>query len=184
MISLRSIICLIALVSRAAAAGPTPRFGYKVIKVYPHDPTSYTQGLEYRGGFLYEGTGLNGHSVLRKVDLTTGKPVQEIRIGPQYFGEGITVMAQKIVQLTWQSHLGFVYDQLSFRQLRTFEYPGEGWGLTNDGKRIYMSDGSSHIRIWNPDNLEEQKRLTVRDGTKEIDNLNELEYVRGQILAN
>jgi glutamine cyclotransferase len=188
---MRVLLALIGVAFAAAVAQPrsshtpTPvQYTYKVVHVYPHDRTSFTQGLEYRAGFLYEGTGLNGRSKLRKVELETGRAVQEAPLPPEYFGEGITVLNQRIVQLTWQTHKGFVYDQPTFRQLRSFEYPGEGWGLTNDGKQIFMSDGTSQIRCWNPETLQEKQRLTVRDGQTPVESLNELEYVRGEIYAN
>ena len=168
----------------AAASAQTPEYGYRVIHAYPHDPNAFTQGLEYRAGFLYEGTGLKGRSSLRKVQLETGKVLQEIELDPQYFGEGITVLNQQIVELTWQSEIGFVYDQSTFRRLRTFNYPGEGWGLTNDGQNIYMSDGTAQIRIWDPVTLQEKRRITVRDRGEPVLNLNELEIVRGEIYAN
>lgn len=167
-----------------AAAAQTRQYGYQVVHVYPHDRGAFTQGLEFRAGFLYEGTGLNGRSTLRKVKLETGQVVQEISLPPQYFGEGITVINQRIVQLTWRAEIGFVYDQNSFRQLRSFNYPGEGWGLTNDGSQIYMSDGSAQIRVWDPGTLQGKRRFTVRDGSKPVSYLNELEYVRGEIYAN
>ena len=169
---------------RSSHAPPTAQYTYKIVHVYPHDRTSFTQGLEYKAGFLYEGTGLKGHSKLRKVDLESGRPVQEMPLQAEYFGEGITVLNQRIVQLTWQSQKGFLYDQSTFRLLRSFDYPGEGWGLTNDGKQIFMSDGTSQIRCWNADTLQEKRRLTVRDGAAPVESLNELEYVRGEIYAN
>jgi glutamine cyclotransferase len=156
----------------------------QVIHVYPHDRSAFTQGLEYRGGFLYEGTGLNGHSSLREEELESGRIVREIALPSEYFGEGITVINGTIVQLTWRSHIGFVYQQPTFSFLRNFEYPGEGWGLTNDGSHIYMSDGTSQIRCWDPFSLHESRRITVREGAREIDKLNELEYVRGELYAN
>jgi len=152
--------------------------------VYPHDRNAFTQGLEYRGGFLYEGTGLNAKSSLRKVELESGKVLQEIRLDSKYFGEGITLMDQQILELTWESHQGFVYDRSTFRPIRRFDYPGEGWGLTNDGRQIYMSDGTAQIRLWNPSTLQEIRRITVHDGQHPIDQLNELEYVHGEIYAN
>jgi glutamine cyclotransferase len=171
----------------ACAAAPptgTPIYGYRVVHIYPHDPRAFTQGLEYRGGFLYEGTGLNGRSSLRKVDLQTGKVLQETQLDARYFGEGITLFDQRILELTWQAHRGFVYDRNTFKPIRDFEYPGEGWGLTNDGRQIYMSDGSAQIRCWNPSSLQETRRFTVHDGPRPIDYLNELEYIRGEIYAN
>jgi len=168
----------------AAATEQTPVYGYKIIHVYPHDRNAFTQGLEYRGGFLYEGTGLNAKSSLRKVDLESGKVLQEIRLDSKYFGEGITSMDQQIFELTWESHRGFVYDRSTFRLIRSFDYPGEGWGLTNDGRQIYMSDGTAQIRLWNPLTLQEIRRITVHEGQHPIDQLNELEYVHGEIYAN
>ena len=128
---------------------------------YPHDPTAFTQGLEYRGGFLYEGTGLNGRSTLRKVELESGKVLQEISLDSQYFGEGITVLDRRVIELTWQSHRGFIYDRNTFQLIGNFDYPGEGWGLTNDGSHIFMSDGTAEIRSWNPSTLPETLRLVV-----------------------
>jgi glutaminyl-peptide cyclotransferase len=169
---------------KPAAAGAVV-YGYKVVNKYPHDRTAFTQGLEYHDGFLYEGTGLNGRSTLRKVKLETGEVLQQVRLGQAFFGEGITVLPSKeILQLTWQSGMGFVYDRDTFKMSRSFTYPGEGWGLTNDGKRIFMSDGTAQIRKWDPATLNEQQRITVRDGSKEIASLNELEWVKGEIYAN
>jgi glutaminyl-peptide cyclotransferase len=182
MIRLRIACGLLVAVS--AAAAQTPEYGYQVIHVYPHDPRAFTQGLEFRAGYLYEGTGLNGRSTLRKVKLETGQVLQQIDLDAQYFGEGITVLNQQIIELTWQSETGFVYDQSSFRRLRTFNYPGEGWGLTNDGQLIYMSDGTAQIRIWDPVTLQEKRRITVRDRGQPVLNLNELEMVRGELYAN
>jgi glutamine cyclotransferase len=176
------LILVFAAVSVARAAAP--EYGYQVVHVYPHDRTAFTQGLEFRAGFLYEGTGLEGRSTLRKVKLETGEVVQRIDIAPQLFGEGITVINQQILQLTWKAQMGFVYEQGAFRRLRTFSYPGEGWGLTNDGTRIFMSDGSSQIRVWDGSTLHETTRLKVHDGPKPIEELNELEWFHGEILAN
>jgi glutaminyl-peptide cyclotransferase len=175
---------LAIFLAAVTAGAQTPQYGYKVIHAYPHDPDAFTQGLEYRAGFLYEGTGLKGRSSLRKEKLETGQVLQEIELDPQYFGEGITVINQQILELTWQSEAGFVYDQSNFRRLRTFNYPGEGWGLTNDGQNIYMSDGTAQIRIWDPLTLQEKRRITVHDGGQPVLNLNELEWVRGEIYAN
>ena len=163
---------------------PQQQSGYRVVKSYPHDRTAFTQGLEYRDGVLYEGTGLVGRSSLRKVNLDTGQVLQKFDVPPPYFGEGITVLNNQIFELTWQSQTGFIYDKSNFGIVRSFNYPGEGWGLTNDGKQIYMSDGSSQIRIWDPATLKETRRITVKDGSREVTQLNELEFVRGEILAN
>jgi len=164
--------------------GETPVFTYQVVHTFPHDRTAFTQGLEFRDGFLYEGTGLNGHSTLRREKLETGQVLERIDIPGEYFGEGITVFDGRIVELTWKSQVGFVYDRVSFHKLSQFNYTGEGWGLANDGKTIYMSDGSAQIRFWDPKTLQERRRITVRDNGTPIDNLNELEWVHGEIYAN
>jgi len=163
---------------------PQQQYGYRLVKSYPHGRSAFTQGLEYRDGFLYEGTGLVGRSSLRKISLETGQVLQNFDVPPPFFGEGITVLNQQIFQLTWQSQTGFVYDKSTFRIVRSFNYPGEGWGMTNDGKQIYMSDGTSQIRMWDPATLKEVRRITVKDGSREVTALNELEFVRGEVLAN
>jgi glutamine cyclotransferase len=165
---------------------PAPISGYRVVKVYPHDRGAFTQGLQYVDGVLYEGTGQHGQSGIRKVKLETGEVLQKQPLDPKYFGEGITVWGDTIVQLTWQSELGFVYDKNTFKQLRTFTYPGEGWGLTHDGTRLIMSDGDARgaLRFLDPKTLKETGRLVVRDGGVPVMHLNELEYVRGEMLAN
>jgi len=172
------------LLSAFLVAAQTPEYGYQVVHVYPHDRNAFTQGLEFRAGFLYEGTGLKGKSSVRKVQLETGRVLQQLNLESQYFGEGITVFNQQILELTWRSGIGFIYDQNSFRRLRSFNYPGEGWGLANDGTVIYMSDGTPQIRIWDPVTLQEKRRITVRDAGKPVTYLNELECVRGEIYAN
>lgn len=177
-------ILALALVFAANALAQAPESGYRVVHVYPHDRNAFTQGLEFRAGFLYEGTGLNGKSSVRKVELETGRVLQKIDIDSQYFGEGITVYNQQILELTWRSAIGFIYDQTTFRRLRTFNYTGEGWGLANDGSFIYMSDGTTQIRVWDPVTLQEKRRITVRDGARPVTYLNELESVRGEIYAN
>lgn len=163
----------------------TPVYTYQVIHTFPHDPEAFTQGLEFRGGTLYESTGLNGKSTLRQVTLQNGVPIQKTGSLPQrFFGEGITVFKGEVFQLTWQTQQGFVYSQDKFELKRTFQYPGEGWGLTNDGKQIYMSDGTPEIRLWDPATLKEVRRIKVHDGAMPIAELNELEWVKGEIFAN
>ncbi len=159
-------------------------YGFQVLHIYPHDASAFTQGLEYRAGFLYESTGLLGRSTLRKENLATGEVLESVALSPELFGEGITVVGQRIIQLTWQSHTGFVYDQTSFRKLRSFSYTGEGWGLANDGQVVYLSDGTSQIRCLDPHTFSEQRRITVHDGQQPITLLNELECVRNEIYAN
>jgi len=161
-----------------------PEYTFKIIRVFPHDPAAFTQGLAYRDGFLYEGTGLNGHSSLRKVRLETGEVVQQVNLPPELFGEGITILKDQILQLTWTSQIGFVYNASDFRLLRQFSYSGEGWGLTTDGYEIFMSDGSAEIRVLDAGTLAEKRRLKVRDGATAIDQLNELEFIDGEIFAN
>jgi glutaminyl-peptide cyclotransferase len=164
---------------------PLPQeYGYRVLNVYPHDPAAFTEGLEYRNGYLYESTGLVGQSSLRRVELQTGQTIQEIAVPPPYFGEGITVLNQRIVQMTWQSQIGFIYNQSTFTMQSTFNYPGQGWGLANDGKRIFMSDGTSQIRVWDATTLAETQRITVHDGIHPVTMVNELEAVNGVIYAN
>jgi glutamine cyclotransferase len=174
----------ILLMAAGIAVAATPEYTYKIVHVYPHDRTSFTEGLEYRGGFLYESTGEEGHSVLRKLKLETGEVVQEIKLAPHLFGEGITILNQQIVQLTYKTQLGFVYDLASMKEKRTFIYTGEGWALTNDGTQIYMDDGSAQIRVWDGATLKEKRRITVHDDSGPIQNINELEWVAGEIYAN
>ena len=169
----------------AAAKTASPvEYGYKVVKTYGHDRRAFTQGLEFRAGVLYESTGREGTSWIRKWKLETGEVLQQTDLSPEFFGEGITVLNERITQLTYKTEVGFVYEQASFKRLRQFNYPGEGWGLTNDGTRIFMSDGSAQIRVWDPNTLKETGRITVRDGNQAVDQLNELEYIRGEIWAN
>jgi glutaminyl-peptide cyclotransferase len=167
----------------AAQAAP-PVYGYKVVKAYPHDPEAYTQGLIYRDTFLYESTGRNGRSTLRKVKLETGEVLQQQRLDPKYFAEGLTDWNGRLIQLTWRSNLGFEYDAATFRLERTFHYMGEGWGLTHDGERLIMSDGSDTLRFLDAVTFQERGRLSVRDGSLSVGNLNELEFVGGEIYAN
>jgi len=166
------------------SASVVPTYGYKVVRSYPHDRQAFTQGLIYRDGVLYEGTGLNGQSGIRKVKLETGEVLKFKALDPQYFGEGITDWKGSLIQLTWQTEIGFVYDRATFQQTRTFQYRGEGWGLTHDGKRLIMSDGSAQLRFLDPETLRETGRITVRDQRGPVERLNELECVKGEIFAN
>ena len=161
-----------------------PVAGYRVVRVFPHDPQAFTQGLEFVDGVLHEGTGLNGRSSIRKVRLENGEVLQLQKVEDRYFGEGITVWRDSILELTWQSGIGFIYDRASLRRTGTFNYRGEGWGLTNDGSRLIMSDGTAVLRFLDPVTQKETGRLQVRDGGKPVARLNELEYVKGEILAN
>lgn len=164
--------------------GPVPTYGYQVVRSYPHDRNAFTQGLIVRGGFFYEGTGLNGRSSLRKVKIETGEVAQMKPLPQQYFGEGITDWKAQILQLTWQSEIGFVYDINSFDETKRWSYTGEGWGLTHDATRLIMSDGSSQLRFIDPETFKEIGRITVRDANGPVERLNELEYVKDEIYAN
>lgn len=174
----------------SAAANPpaepyaTPVYSYRVVHTYPHDSQAFTQGLVYTNSVLYEGTGLSGLSSLRRVDLQTGEVLQIKPVPAPYFGEGIAVYSDTIVQLTWQSHVAFVYDRDTFSQTGTFTYTGEGWGLTYDGQRLIMSDGSSTLYFRDPQTFSETGRVQVHDGATPVSRLNELEYIGGEVYAN
>ena len=160
-------------------------YSYEIINSYPHDPAAFTQGLIYLDGVLYEGTGRYGQSSLRQVDLETGDVLTLTTMPEQYFGEGITILDDKIYQLTWKSQTGFIYDQDSFELLETFSYPTEGWGLTHDGQQLIMSDGTNNLYFLDPDTLEVNGRLPIHDNQgNPIVRLNELEYINGEIYAN
>jgi glutamine cyclotransferase len=158
-------------------------WGFRVVNTYPHDPTAFTQGLIYHDGFLYEGTGLYGQSSIRKVELQTGRVLQSRSLPQKYFGEGITLFQNRFYQLTWQNQEGFIYD-LNFSPVGRFTYPTEGWGLTHDGARLIMSDGSAQLYFLNPRTLRPERTLTVRAAGQPVARLNELEYIQGRIWAN
>ncbi|MEZ4662484.1 MAG: glutaminyl-peptide cyclotransferase [Caldilineaceae bacterium] len=162
----------------------TPIWGYEVVQSYPHDPAAFTQGLIWLDDIFYEGTGLRGRSSLRQVDRVTGTVLKQIDLPEQYFGEGVTILGDKLYQLTWQSHVGFVYDKNTFEQLAEFNYPTEGWGITHDGQDLIMSDGTSTLYIWDPETLQELGQIHVTDQGQPVVRLNELEYINGQIYAN
>ncbi len=166
------------------SATPAPVARYRVIHVFPHDPEAFTQGLVYLDGVLYEGTGLNGRSTIRQVRLENGEVLRLQKLDAQYFGEGIAIFGGTLFELTWQSGIGFLYDRASFERKGTFTYRGEGWGLTHDGRRLIMSDGTAYLRFIDPATQKELSRIQVRDGGRPIEHLNELEYVKGEILAN
>ncbi len=190
----RALILLAVAASASScsdAEGPTARvpdgptyYGYEVVNIYPHDPGAFTQGLTYRDGFLYEGTGLFGASSLRRVELETGRVLQQYNLPSEYFGEGIAVWGDEIFQLSWLSHVGFIYDRATFAPERQFSYATEGWGLSHNKDRFVMSDGSSTLYFLDAATLEEVRRVQVHDGDEPVTRLNELEYVAGQIYAN
>ena len=157
---------------------------YDVVATFPHDPAAFIQGLQWVDGVFYEGTGLVGQSSLRRVDPGTGTVLQQIALDPKVFGEGVAVVGDRIYQLTWQDHVGYVYDRETFTLLRTWQYPTEGWGLTYDGTRLIMSDGSSTLVFLDPETLETLGQIPVTDGGQPVSQLNELEYVNGAVFAN
>ena len=175
---------LAAQAAKKTSTVSVPEYTYKIVNVYPHDPQAYTQGLVYKDGYLYEGTGLNGRSSLRKVRLETGEVLQRVDLPPELFGEGIALLGGKIFQLTWKAGTGFIYDAHDFHLLRKFSYPGEGWGLTTDGRLLYMSDGTPEIRVLNPETLKEIRRIKVHDAASPVNELNELEFINGELFAN
>lgn len=182
---IRRLACALALLLLTSTAGAAiPEYGFKVVKVFPHDITSYTEGLLYKGGFLYESTGEAGESTVRKVDLQTGKALQRHDVPSRYFGEGIVDWKDRLMQLTWKDQIGFVYDLKTFTVRSTFSYPGEGWALTRDSKHLYMSDGSSTLRILDPDSLKQTGSIAVTADGIALTNLNELEWINGVIYAN
>lgn len=186
----RRLACSLLLLSLARVAVPvtaqthTPRFGYEVVRSYPHNPNAFTQGLLFRDGQLYESTGLEGRSSVLLVRLETGVAQQEEALPAQYFGEGIVDWEDKIIQLTWRHGVGFVRDRKTLALLSTFRYPGEGWALTRDAKRLIMSDGTQQLRFLDPATLKETGRLNVTEQGRPVERLNELEYIKGEIWAN
>jgi len=177
-------LSLTASAESAKAVASVPVYNFRILNIYPHDQNAFTQGLFFDKGFLYEGTGLKGQSALRKINLKTGDVLKIHKLPQEFFGEGIVLYNDKIIQLTWKSHVGFVYDKNSFKLLGTFSYPTEGWGITYDGKQLIMSDGTANLYFLNPDTLKVTGRIEVRDQNIPVTKLNELEYVRGEIFAN
>lgn len=175
---------LVACGPAPVSAATAPVGGYTVVKAYPHDTNAFTEGLFYRDGFIFESTGLKGRSFIRKWNLETGVSEQERIVDSRYFGEGIVDWKNRLYELTWTDELGIIYDIDTFERIGEFSYPGEGWALTRDDKRIMMSDGTSFIRFLDPDTLKETGRIEVTDHGVPVRNLNELEYVKGELLAN
>ena len=167
-----------------SAQTKTPRFSFKVVKAFPHDPTAFTQGLVFADGIFYESTGLRGYSTLRKVTPETGAVIQQVPVESQYFAEGLALVGSELLQLTWEERTGFVYDKATLKRLRTFSYPTEGWGMASDGKSLVMSDGSSHLFFLDPRTQKPVRNLQVFDGPRPVERLNELEFIRGELWAN
>lgn len=170
--------------SDAAAAAVVPVSGYEVVNTFQHDKGAYTQGLIFHDGHLLESTGREGFSSLRRVELKTGKVLKKVDVPAQYFGEGMTLLNGKIYQLTWQNEKGFIYDPESFKTLGQFAYDGEGWGLTHDGASLILSDGTDEIRFLDPQTFEIKRAIKVAERGRPVREINELEYVKGEIYAN
>src|SRR5580692_12772468 len=179
-----SLLGLWLLIGVSASRAAIPTYDYEITHVYPHDASAFTEGLFYLNGFLYESTGLEQHSSIRKVRIATGEVVQKVDIAPQYFGEGIVNWQGHLISLTWKSQTGFVFDLNTFKLQRQFKYTGEGWALTRNDKQIIMSDGTSELRFLDPNTLHETGRVQVTLDGKALQNVNELEWVKGEIFAN
>ncbi|MDX1488299.1 MAG: glutaminyl-peptide cyclotransferase [Acidiferrobacterales bacterium] len=183
-IRLVALLLTLLWMCSAALAEPTALYTYRLVNVYPHDANAFTQGLAFDRGFLYEGTGLYGQSTLRKVELKTGKVIKRYGLPARFFGEGITVFGENIIQTSWSSNVAFVYNKRSFELRQTFVYPTEAWGLTHNGRQLILSDGTATLRFLDPRTFREVDRIEVYDGKQSVSHLNELEFVRGEILAN
>jgi glutaminyl-peptide cyclotransferase len=179
-----ALAVLAARLACAIAEPAIPTYTYKVVHAYPHDPNAFTEGLFYLKGYLYESTGIEGRSSIRKVRLETGDVVLTHDLPQQYFGEGIAFWGDRLIGLTWKSHVGFVYNLQTFSVEGHFKYPGEGWALTRNDREIIMSDGTSELRFLDPKTLSEVRRIRVTAHGEPVDQLNELEWVQGTILAN
>ncbi len=179
------IVVIVAATAIPGDGGSTDNgWSVTVVNAFPHDPASFSQGLAVEGETLFEGTGKYGASLLRKMELTTGRVELQIPLGPKYFGEGITVLGDRIYQLTWKERVCVVYDKQSLKPLGSLSYSGEGWGLADDETHLYMSDGSSTIRVIDPSTFRVLRRIAVREGRRRVDKLNELEFVDGELYAN
>jgi len=180
----RALLSALAFAPFTVAAAATPVQGFKVVHSYPHDPDAFTQGLFFHDGFLFEGTGLRGRSSIRKVEIETGRVVQAVELPGEVFGEGITQWGDRIIGLTWTEQTAFVLDLKSFKLWRKFNYPGEGWGITHNEHELIMSDGSPELRFLDPLTFKELRRVRVTADGRPVDQLNELEWVEGQVFAN
>ena len=183
----RVLLCASALLGSGLAAakdGPIPTYAFEVVRSYPHDANAFTEGLIFKSGVLYESTGLEGRSSIRKVRLETGEVLQQVALPSGLFGEGIVDWGDQIISLTWQTQLGFVLKLDDFALVKRFNYPGEGWGLTRNNRELVMSDGTAELRFLDPQTLRETRRLRVTANGKPVDQLNELEWVAGEVYAN
>jgi glutamine cyclotransferase len=190
VLSLASLTCNGSANTNTATTTKDPappvvsNLGYKIVNIWPHDSGAFTQGLVFLDGKMLESTGQEGRSSLRSVDLETGKVLKKVDVPVPYFAEGLALLNNKIYQLTWQHQIGFIYDPQTFQKTGEFTYSGEGWGLTTDGHSLVLSDGSNRIRFIDPDSFRVTKTIAVLDGKTPINELNELEYVNGEIYAN
>ncbi|MFQ5995971.1 MAG: glutaminyl-peptide cyclotransferase [Acidiferrobacterales bacterium] len=178
------LVWLLCALSAAQTAEDPTIYTYKIVNTFPHDQAAFTQGLAFDDGYLFEGTGLYGRSTLRKVELKSGRVVKLYDLPARVFGEGVTVFGEHIIQITWRSNVAFVYDKRSFKLRQTLTYPSEGWGLTHDGTYLILSDGTAVLRFLDPRTFREVDRIEVFDNNGPVTRLNELEYARGQVLAN
>ncbi len=169
---------------KATASGAVVRYGYEVVRTWPHDPNAFTQGLVFRDGKLLESTGLVGRSSVREVEITTGRVLRQVEVPAPYFGEGLAVVGAHAYLLTWQHQKGFVLDVGTFRVEREFAYAGEGWGFATDGRELILSDGTQRIRFLNPESFAVMRTIEVTFAGKPVSQLNELEFIRGEIFAN
>jgi glutaminyl-peptide cyclotransferase len=176
------LLFLLAIVSMRCVAAPI--YTYKVVATYPHSTSSYTEGFFYLNGLFYESTGLEGHSSVMAIQPETGKPIQQLNLAPDLFGEGIVDYGPNIIGWTWLTHSGFVYDRFSFRVVGQFRYDGEGWGMTRTAKEIITSDGTATLRFRDPKTFKDLRHIIVKDGKQQVPELNELEFVKGEIYAN
>jgi len=167
-----------------SSTADVPTYTYEVVNTYPHARDAYTQGLIFQDGILWESTGERGRSSLRKVDLKTGKVLKKVDVPLEFFAEGMTVLDGKVYQLTWQEHKGFIYDAETLKKLGEFSYQGEGWGLTHDGESLIMSDGTNQLRFLHPNTLQVKRTISVFDKGEPLAQLNELEFIKGEIWAN
>ena len=183
---MRKLLSLAVILSSLTACHKSKpeTLGYQIVSVRSHDPDAYTQGLQWTAGRLFESTGQYGQSTLRELEPTTGNILRKRPLAKSVFGEGLTVLNQELWLITWKENTAYVFEPDTFKPLRTHSYQGEGWGLTNDGKHLIMSDGSSTLKFINPQNFSILKTLDVQDGKSPVKNLNELEWVDGQIFAN
>lgn len=181
---MRYVLALLPMTLVGASHPAVPIQQVQIVRVYPHDRGAFTQGLLFRDGRLYESTGIEGRSSIREVRLTDGRVVRQAQVPPPFFGEGLVDWGDRLISLTWQHGRGFIWDRKTFRKLGEWRYPGEGWALTQNGREIIMSDGTPQLRFLDPATMKEKRRITVTVNGQRLSRLNELEWVKGEVLAN